>query len=384
MIGVVTTISAVVIVVLNPLELLRQTRDANRLSDLQMLAKSFPLIEAIGVEFTDLDGPNYSNSCQGQSAQKIFVSVPADNGEATPSAPGGWQFVRVPKSFLRDIDGTGWVPVDLRQVATKVLPPFSHLSVDPINTFASGLYYSYVCGSYEFNAVLESKKYASRAASDSGDDDVIFETGSKLVLTPPRPDILSGLVANWKLDEGSGTTATDSSGNNNTGTLTDGPTWTTGKIGSALNFDGVNDLVAFPGQTLATFTYSAWINHGDTATYQNILRTTDVSDFAIYLTNGDKINFFYAGSNHTSNTVVPLNSWAHIAVVNNAGSVTFYLNGVADGTATGAPSFTYNGFGISNAGSFPFLGKMDDVRIYNRALSTSDIQAIYNLGSGVP
>jgi len=52
-------------------------------------------------------------------------------------------------------------------------------------------------------------------------------------------DITTGLVGHWKFDEVSGTTATDSSGNNNAGTLTNGPTWTAGKIGGALSFDGI-------------------------------------------------------------------------------------------------------------------------------------------------
>ncbi|OHA24320.1 MAG: hypothetical protein A3D50_02195 [Candidatus Taylorbacteria bacterium RIFCSPHIGHO2_02_FULL_44_12] len=56
-------------------------------------------------------------------------------------------------------------------------------------------------------------------------------------------DIVTGLIGHWKFDETSGTMASDSSGNNNTGTLTNGPTWTTGKIGGALNFDGVDDYV---------------------------------------------------------------------------------------------------------------------------------------------
>jgi hypothetical protein len=52
-------------------------------------------------------------------------------------------------------------------------------------------------------------------------------------------NITTGLVGHWKFDEGSGITAGDSSGNNNTGTLTNGPTWTTGKLGGALSFDGI-------------------------------------------------------------------------------------------------------------------------------------------------
>src|SRR3989338_5343069 len=64
-----------------------------------------------------------------------------------------------------------------------------------------------------------------------------------ILLGSPAQAQTSGLVGYWTFDEGAGTTANDSSGNNNTGTLTNGPTWTTGKIGQALNFDGVNDYV---------------------------------------------------------------------------------------------------------------------------------------------
>ena len=61
-----------------------------------------------------------------------------------------------------------------------------------------------------------------------------------------RAEITTGLVGHWNFDEGAGTTASDSSGNGNTGTLTNGPVWTTGKINGALNFDGVDDNVSIP------------------------------------------------------------------------------------------------------------------------------------------
>src|SRR3989344_5954676 len=75
----------------------------------------------------------------------------------------------------------------------------------------------------------------------------------------------SGLVGYWNFDEGTGTTAQGSSGNNNTGILTNGPTWTTGKIGQALNFDGVDDYVDvanesnFDFERTDSFSISAWV-----------------------------------------------------------------------------------------------------------------------------
>ncbi len=64
--------------------------------------------------------------------------------------------------------------------------------------------------------------------------------------TTLAPDLTTGLVGYWKLDEGSGATATDSSGTGNTGSLVNGPAWTTGKIGGALAFDGVSQSVTIP------------------------------------------------------------------------------------------------------------------------------------------
>src|SRR3989344_7937539 len=71
----------------------------------------------------------------------------------------------------------------------------------------------------------------------------------------------NGLVGNWRLDENSGTSTADVSGNSNNGTLTNGPTWTTGKLNSAVNFDGTNDRIAIGSDVIGTGadTISAWI-----------------------------------------------------------------------------------------------------------------------------
>ncbi|MHC4629535.1 MAG: hypothetical protein ACYTDV_21380 [Planctomycetota bacterium] len=72
------------------------------------------------------------------------------------------------------------------------------------------------------------------------------------------------LVGWWRLDDGSGTTATDSSGNGNDGTLTGGPTWALGRLSGALEFDGVDDYVEVPHAQILTVdnevTVMAWVN----------------------------------------------------------------------------------------------------------------------------
>jgi len=76
------------------------------------------------------------------------------------------------------------------------------------------------------------------------------------------PDITTGLVGYWKFDEGSGTTASDSSGNNNHGTLVNGPTWTTGKVGQALEFDGGDDIVKTTTSPISPpITISIWVKY---------------------------------------------------------------------------------------------------------------------------
>jgi len=88
-----------------------------------------------------------------------------------------------------------------------------------------------------------------------------------------------GLVAYWKFDEGNGTTASDSSGNGNTGTLINGPLWTAGKVGNALYFDGIDDIVTVANSNSlglsSAFTLSAWVNPSSTSTNWNVILKND-------------------------------------------------------------------------------------------------------------
>ena len=117
-------------------------------------------------------------------------------------------------------------------------------------------------------------------------------------------DITTGLVSHWKLDETSGTIATDSAGTNN-GTLTNGPTWVTGKLNNALSFDGTNDYVNAGNPASLTDinvkTISAWIklnSYGETSYGRVVDKEND---------NSDGWNFFVANA-----TAANLGSIAYI------------------------------------------------------------------------
>jgi len=120
----------------------------------------------------------------------------------------------------------------------------------------------YSCSSsYAFNGKIDETRIYNRALSPA--------EIKKLYDWAPAP------VAHWKLDEKTGTSANDSSGNGNTGTLTNGPTWTQGKVGNGMNFDGSNDYVAIPDSnsldTTSGVTLAGWVKFNALTEYCPVL-----------------------------------------------------------------------------------------------------------------
>src|SRR5262249_15913156 len=154
----------------------------------------------------------------------------------------------------------------------------------------------------------------------------------------------TGLVAYWKFDEGSGTTVSDSSGNGNTGTLVNRPLWTTGRVGNALFFDGIDDNITVPDSNSldlsSSFTLSAWVNPASTFTD---FRSIVVKNYSYYLYasvagycgDGSPLGGFSGATNQTVSqpSPLPINTWTHLAVTYNGSPLTFYQNGVAVPTA---------------------------------------------------
>jgi len=203
--------------------------------------------------------------------------------------------------------------------------------------------------------------------------------------------ISSGLVAYWKFDEGTGTTAADSSGNGNTGTLANGPVWTSGIAGNALYFDGIDDSVTIlDSNTLnpsSSFTVSAWVNPATTFTdFRSILvknyRYYLYSSVAGYCGDGIPLGGFSEVTNNTVCQPAPLaaNTWTHLSLTYDSSTLMLYRNGVAVATAaaseTPSPTTGNLQIGASQYGEY-FQGLIDEVRIYNRALTNIEIQTIY-------
>src|SRR3989344_2206233 len=225
-IAIVAILSAVVIITLNPAELLKQSRDSNRLSDLNTLNKALALFEV------DVVGGSLGSS------STVYVSLPDTSATCLnlglPTLPAGYQYGCVTEANLRKTDGTGWIPVNLTEISSN--SPFGSLPTDPVNATSSGLYYTYVPGgSFALSSLLESqKRLSTNALKDGGYDPGRFEIGSDINLIASS----QGLVGWWGLDEENGT-RNDLVGNNH---LADNNTVTqgTGRVGSAAQFTKAN------------------------------------------------------------------------------------------------------------------------------------------------
>jgi len=216
-----------------------------------------------------------------------------------------------------------------------------------------------------------------------------FRTIPYIPITDPN------LVGWWKFDEGSGTMALDGSGHGNNGTLKGGPEWVVGHDDDALRFDGVDDYVEVPHDPSLTVdtevTVMAWINterHNSAGgDWQAILaKSNNPRSYSFYTYTNGTLHFSvgasgaYIGSNSAGQ--VPLNEWVHVCAMVIDSHHQYYINGEdagTGGTGTVLPGTADTAavrIGLSQEGGNNFLGMIDDVRIYNKALTQDEIQLI--------
>ncbi|MDJ0709612.1 MAG: DNRLRE domain-containing protein [Woeseiaceae bacterium] len=209
-----------------------------------------------------------------------------------------------------------------------------------------------------------------------------------------------GPIAHWKLDETSGTTAVDSEGGHD-GVLLNGPTWTAGRIDGALDFDGSNDEIRVahdPALSLTeAMTFTAWVNadaYGSSAR-QAILTKADASSHNYYFgVLGDEVllEFEISGTFYTftstGSDLLP-GTWYHIAATfeNATDTIKLYV----DGSEVLSDTFALDPVTNTSViwfGSSVFYenwhGLLDDVRVYNRALSAAEIAELATAPLALP
>ncbi len=216
---------------------------------------------------------------------------------------------------------------------------------------------------------------------------------------------VSGLAGYWAFNEGSGTTAADSSGSGNTATLVNGVSWVSGKIGTAVSASGTNQYVSIPAVNLSGtngVTLTAWVNRTystsgghtlfeDTTNYNG--STTGFAVFPDDNSCGGLQAALHGNVGYVANCYNQPSSgaWHHLAFVFDkskagAAEVSFYLDGVLQ-TATRSllTSTNTNNFGsnpiyvYSRGGTTEYAsGIVDELRVYNSALTGTQIQQVYS------
>ncbi|HUS83435.1 MAG TPA: LamG domain-containing protein, partial [Dehalococcoidia bacterium] len=206
----------------------------------------------------------------------------------------------------------------------------------------------------------------------------------------------NGLVAHYMMDEDGGTTLVDSSPPANDGTISGNPTWVTGQDGLALRLDGSGDYALVPDDYCLNITDAitlvGWVRPERLATQDLIKKATNggTNGYELSLSSStsswpDKV--FFRLNQQTdadtyrvnSSSLYPYdgNTWIHVAGTYDGTTMRIYYNGVFEASTPGPSGIASNslslGIGAQSDATRSFLGAMDEVRIYNRALSDSEI-----------
>jgi len=234
------------------------------------------------------------------------------------------------------------------------------------------------------------------------------ETTSAATITMPPNNL--GLVGYWSFEDATGTVATDFSGNRNHGTLTNmtNADWVNGKIGKALDFDGTNDYVIVPyNSNLSpnTITMSLWLkpSTANTNDVSVIANSESFYDYGLRLYD-NTIRFVYryqpasrwnsycdTTNGGLGSVTLDTTKWNYVTFSYTSGSSSsaqMYLDGVLQTqctwtSGTGNDPFSYNSqpfnIGADNfGGSVSSDSSIDDVRIYSRTLSATEISNLYS------
>lgn len=227
----------------------------------------------------------------------------------------------------------------------------------------------------------------------------LYKQNETMVNAPQNDKLTNGLVGFWSFNgkDVSGTTAYDRSGNGNHGTIT-GAKLDAGKVGQGLDFNGINNnVLAVNPFTGNDFTISLWLNPSviNTGLYQGFIGRQSPSGGWAYRAPSLWVAPSSGGIHYDSydisgvrysrllnNFFTSQNEWVCVSWVKKGTTYDIYKNGIIFASGLSAPASLYisgSDYGIGMVDNY-FKGKIDEVRIYNRALSAEEIKQLYLMG----
>jgi hypothetical protein len=208
-------------------------------------------------------------------------------------------------------------------------------------------------------------------------------------INTPVESQVSGLVAAYSFDEGTGVAFADASGKGNAGTIS-GATWAAGHSGSALSFDGINDIATVADSTsldLTTgMTQEAWVYLVSRTSWRTVMMKERPGHlvYGMYANTdtsrpSGEISTAGGPADVRGTAQLPLTTWTHLAVTHDGATLRLFVNGVQVGSRSLSGAIVVSGNPLRIGGNSIwgeyFSGRIDDVRIYNRALTAAQIQA---------
>jgi hypothetical protein len=200
---------------------------------------------------------------------------------------------------------------------------------------------------------------------------------------------LAGLIGWWKFDENEGTTAADSSGNGNNGQLQGNPQWQSkgGKLGGALEFNGKGDYVKIDNESAfditGQITISAWVNIASVPQEWTAIVVKGDSAWRMSTDFANNVFHFGLAQNDYLNgkASVGSNQWHHVLSVYDGQKMSIFVDGKLDTSRQRQGAIGTNDFPVCIGENIEITGRfwhglIDDVRVYNYALSENEIAAL--------
>ena len=290
----------------------------------------------------------------------------------------------------------------LTDTGSRSAPVNQYIAIGATDSQSCGLP-GYI-GSYFSGFIDEVKIYPYARSAEQIKID--YNAGAAILGSTDQGSLSDGLVGYWTMDEtswnGTSGEVKDVSGNGNNGTSScDGsctkPTTGAGKFGNSGNFDGADDFVNIPDNTLLKgmdeLTISFWAKHntgtfdsweamltkGDTSGSYRIHMSSNYVQWVVETENG------YSPA--TSNFTPTADVWFHVVGTYKNGSQKLYINGIENGNSTHTGTVKTNTYPVaigknSQSTGRNWNGSIDEVRIYNRALSADEVTQLYNWAPG--